>query len=61
MKQVLISPDAELAALRLPFAPARLHPILENLPIGMLTIAMATNAGFEAGSFVHGSKITIDE
>jgi glucosamine--fructose-6-phosphate aminotransferase (isomerizing) len=61
VKQILIGPDADLAALRLPFAPVRLQPILEILPIEMLTIAMAASAGFKAGSFVHGSKITMDE
>ena len=56
-----IGPTAELTALRLPELPARLLPILEILPIEMLTLAMAANAGFEAGCFLHASKVTMDE
>jgi glucosamine--fructose-6-phosphate aminotransferase (isomerizing) len=57
----LIGPDAKLAALRIPDKLTRLLPILEILPLQMITLALAANAGFEAGRFVHATKITTEE
>jgi glucosamine--fructose-6-phosphate aminotransferase (isomerizing) len=57
----LIGPGAKIAALRIPGKLTRLLPILEILPIQMLTLALAANAGFEAGNFVHATKVTTEE
>jgi glucosamine--fructose-6-phosphate aminotransferase (isomerizing) len=57
----LIGPSAEIAALRIPDKLTRLLPIMEILPIQMLTVALASRAGFEAGRFAHATKITTEE
>ena len=57
----LIGPSAGIAALRIPDKLTRLLPIMEILPIQMLTLALAASAGFEAGRFVHATKITAEE
>lgn len=45
----------------LPTVPARVRPILEMLPIEMISLALAANAGREAGKFERASKITTVE
>lgn len=57
----LIGPASEIAALRIPEKLTRLLPIAEILPIQMTTLAVAANAGFEAGCFLHATKITAQE
>jgi len=57
----LIGPDAEIPALRIPDQPTRLLPMVEILPIQMLTLALAARAGFEAGRFAHATKVTTEE
>ena len=57
----LIGPSAEIAALRIPDKLLRLLPIVEILPIQMLTLALAARDGFEAGQFVHATKVTTEE
>lgn len=43
---------------RLPAVPAAVEPILEILPVQMLSLALAARDGFEAGRFERASKIT---
>ena len=57
----LIGPSAEIGALRVPGDLNRLLPIAEILPIQMLTLALALNAGFEPGRFLHATKVTTEE
>ena len=57
----LVGPDSKIAALRIPDKLTRLLPIAEILPIQMMTLALAANSGFEAGRFLHATKITADE
>ena len=45
----------------LPPAPARLLPILEILPVEMLTLALAHLRGHVPGAFVRGTKVTVTE
>ncbi len=45
-------------AFHLPVVPAAVRPILEILPIEMMTLALAELQGHEAGAFTLGSKIT---
>jgi glucosamine--fructose-6-phosphate aminotransferase (isomerizing) len=47
--------------LRLPDGDPALLPILEILPVQMMTLAMAALAGREAGHFERASKITDTE
>lgn len=44
--------------LPIPFVEDRLLPIIEIIPIQLLAIPFATNRGFQAGVFEHGSKVT---
>jgi len=57
----LLGTDAELAALRIPDVPEGLLPILEILPVEMMTLALAAQRGREAGRFTLGSKVTTSE
>jgi glucosamine--fructose-6-phosphate aminotransferase (isomerizing) len=57
----LVGPGAKIRALRIPDKLTRLLPIMEILPIQMLTLALATSAGLEAGRFLHATKITAEE
>ncbi len=54
----LIGADADLAALRLPACDPLLLPLLEILPVQMLTLALASLDGHEAGHFERAAKIT---
>jgi glutamine---fructose-6-phosphate transaminase (isomerizing) len=53
--------NAGLPALALPDVPTPLLPILEILPVEMLTLALAARKGFEAGCFSHATKVTTVE
>jgi glucosamine--fructose-6-phosphate aminotransferase (isomerizing) len=57
----LIGPSAELASLRIPQARPSVLPIFEILPVEMVTLALAAQAGREAGRFTLGSKVTVTE
>ena len=58
-RSVLVGPDTEgLAVFRLPSEPASTRPIIEILPIQMVSLAVAARDGFEAGRFERASKIT---
>ena len=54
----LVSPDADIAALRIPAVDDAIRPILEMLPIQMLTLAIAARLGREAGRFELATKVT---
>ncbi len=58
-KVLLIGPETTgPAAFRLPALPRAVLPIIEILPIQMLSLALAARDGFEAGKFIRASKIT---
>ena len=57
----LLGKDARLRSLRIPEAPESVLPILEILPVEMITLALAAQAGKEAGRFTLGSKVTVAE
>ena len=57
----LLGKDAGLASLRIPEVPRSVLPILEILPVEMVTLALATQTGKEAGRFTLGSKVTTTE
>ncbi len=56
---LLTSGDGATAEVfRLPAVPADVRPIVEILPVQMLSLALAARDGFEAGRFLRASKIT---
>ena len=58
-RAVLIGPRTPPSgALRLPALSDAVMPILEILPVQMLSLALAARDGFEAGRFERASKIT---
>ena len=57
----LIGPDAELAAGRLPGAWSLATPVLEILPVQMLSLAIAARANREPGKFQLITKVTTVE
>jgi glucosamine--fructose-6-phosphate aminotransferase (isomerizing) len=57
----LLGKDAELASLRIPPVSESALPILEILPVQMITLALAAQTGSEAGRFTLGSKVTTIE
>jgi len=54
-------PDPEIPTLLLPQAPESTRPLVEILPLQMLTILLARRKGIEAGAFRHVGKITTRE
>lgn len=52
------TPDPEIPTLLLPRTSELTRPLVEILPIQMLTFAMADRKGLEAGKFRHVSKVT---
>ncbi len=57
-KSGLAGEHSETPALRLPAAPASVRPILEILPVQMMTLALASLAGRRPGVFDRVTKIT---
>lgn len=57
----LVAEQAACAACSLAVAPRSIHPILEILPVQMITLALAAQAGREAGRFQLASKVTTIE
>jgi glutamine---fructose-6-phosphate transaminase (isomerizing) len=60
-KAAMISEDAEPGWNRLPSVPELLRPIVEILPVEMMTLALATLANREAGKFDRATKVTAVE
>ncbi len=57
----LVSEDALSEVFRLPVAPPDVRPILEILPVQMITLALGVQDGREPGNLELGSKITTVE
>lgn len=57
----LVGKNASREAFRLPPVPQSLWPLLEILPVEMITLALAALTGREAGRFEIGSKVTTAE
>lgn len=56
-----ISEDAGTGAWSLPAVPTGMRPIVEILPVQMMTLALAAEKGIEAGRFARVAKITTTE
>jgi glucosamine--fructose-6-phosphate aminotransferase (isomerizing) len=57
----LVAEDADRPALRLPAVPSLARPVVEILPVEMLTLAIPALDGREAGTFRVGGKVTTVE
>jgi len=57
-KTALIAEDGSPGPWNLPKAPPGVRPVLEILPVQMMTLALAAEAGIEAGRFARIPKIT---
>jgi glutamine---fructose-6-phosphate transaminase (isomerizing) len=57
----VVSDESDLPLFRLPATSESLRPILEILPVQMITLALAAREGREAGAFARASKITAIE
>jgi glutamine---fructose-6-phosphate transaminase (isomerizing) len=57
----LVSDGAAFPPCALPSAPRSIHPILEILPVQMVTLALAAQVGREPGRFELASKVTTKE
>ncbi|MBI4876230.1 MAG: SIS domain-containing protein [Acidobacteria bacterium] len=60
-RAALAGPGAELDVFRLPEVPPAVRPILEMLPVEMISLALAALAGREAGRFERIAKVTTTE
>ena len=60
-KAELISVNSELEALRIPEVAREIRPIVEMLPLQMVSLALALLAGREAGKFDRIEKVTTEE
>jgi glutamine---fructose-6-phosphate transaminase (isomerizing) len=60
-KAALVGVASEDPACKLSPAPPSIHPILEILPVQMLTLALAAQTGREAGRFEFATKVTTVE
>jgi glucosamine--fructose-6-phosphate aminotransferase (isomerizing) len=57
----IIGLNAESPALRLPAVDPAIRPIVEMLPLHMVSLALAALDGREAGKFERIAKVTTDE
>ena len=57
----LVGEDSTFAACKLPSAHRSFHPILEILPVQMITLALAAQMGREPGRFELATKVTTRE
>jgi glutamine---fructose-6-phosphate transaminase (isomerizing) len=60
-RAALVGEDADLPPFRLPRVDPSVRTILEILPVQMLTLALASLAGREAGKFERATKVTTTE
>jgi glutamine---fructose-6-phosphate transaminase (isomerizing) len=60
-RAVLVSEDAADQVFRLPHVPPSVRPVVEMLPVQMMSLALAALTGHHAGQFERSSKITTIE
>jgi glucosamine--fructose-6-phosphate aminotransferase (isomerizing) len=60
-RAVLVSEEESDLAFRLPSVPHRVRPIVEILPVQIISLVLAAQAGREAGRLILASKITTTE
>lgn len=57
-RAALVGEDTDLSPFRVPDVSARVRPVLEMLPVQMLSLALAARAGREPGRFERATKVT---
>ncbi len=57
----LVGPASDVDALRIPAVPAAIRPVLEILPVQLVSLALAAQAGIEPGNFKLLTKVTTIE
>jgi glucosamine--fructose-6-phosphate aminotransferase (isomerizing) len=57
----LVSPNSRPRVFQIPAVAEMLQPILEILPVQMISLALAAREGVEAGAFTRATKITAVE
>jgi glucosamine--fructose-6-phosphate aminotransferase (isomerizing) len=57
-RAALVGENVPRGAFRLPWAPPRLRPVVEILPVQMLSLALSALAGREPGRFERATKVT---
>ena len=60
-KAFLVGPASDIEALRIPETPAAIRPVLEILPLQLVSLALAAVAGLQPGNFKLLTKVTIIE
>lgn len=60
-RAALCGPGADFDAFRLPEVPPSIRPVLEMLPVEMISLAFAALSGREAGRFERITKVTTGE
>lgn len=60
-KSAVVDADARSKVFRIPPLPDPIRPIVEILPVQMISLALAARGGMEAGRFERASKITAVE
>jgi glucosamine--fructose-6-phosphate aminotransferase (isomerizing) len=60
-KAYIVGPHSDLDALRIPDVAAAIRPILEILPLQLLSLSLAARAGLEPGNFKLLTKVTTIE
>jgi glutamine---fructose-6-phosphate transaminase (isomerizing) len=60
-RAALVSEDAEEEVFRLPRVPPVVRPVLEILPVQMMSLALSALTGHQAGRFERAAKITTIE
>lgn len=58
-RATLVGVHSDLGVFRLPATPPRLLPVIEMLPVQMLSLALAALAGREPGRFERATKVTL--
>ena len=57
----MIGDESSFSAFRLPSTPNSIRPVVEILPVQMITLALAALAGREPGRFQRATKVTATE
>jgi glucosamine--fructose-6-phosphate aminotransferase (isomerizing) len=57
-RAALVGDAEEPGVFRLPAVPACVRPVVEMLPVQMVSLALGALAGREPGRFERGSKVT---
>jgi len=60
-RAAIVGPSSDIPAFKLPAVPSAALPVLEILPVQMISLALAKMKAIDPGQFKLGSKVTRDE